>query len=176
MQIIIAPNEIFRKKSQEVKEVNKEIQDIIDNMLKVLSKEKAVGLGANMVGVFKRIVIIDLHENNISFPIVMVNPIITFKSEEVQTIEEGSLCFPGISAMITRPKQIKVKYVDYDNNPQEMEAEGFLATVIQHEVDYLDGKIYLDYLSKMKRDILMSKMKKFIQMHPPHIHNEHCNH
>ena len=69
-----------------------------------------------------------------------------------------------------------MKYLDYNNKMNEIEAEGFFATVVQHEVDYLDGKIYLDYLSKMKRDLLMRKMQKFIKMHPPHIHGTGCKH
>ena len=106
----------------------------------------------------------------------MVNPEITEISKETQTFEEASLSFPGISAKITRPKKIKVKYLDYEGRKQLLEADNFLSTVVQHEIDYLDGKIFLDYLSKMKRDMLINKMKKHIKNHPPHIHTSSCSH
>ncbi|GAA5252493.1 hypothetical protein KNCP2_07810 [Candidatus Rickettsia kedanie] len=99
-------------------------------MLQTLYIERAVGLGANMVGILKRIAVVDLHENNKSSPIVLMNPEITYFSEAKQTFIEGSLSFPGIEASITRSKVIKVKYLDYDGNKQALEVEGFLATVI----------------------------------------------
>lgn len=176
LQIIYAPNKIFRTKAEEVTQVNDEIRSIADGMLKTMQVEQAVGLGANMVGVLKRIAVVDLHENGVSNPLVFINPKIIWHSDKMQEFEEASLCFPGISAKISRPDSIKVSYIDYDGKEQEMEATGFLATVIQHEVDYLDGKIFLDYLSKMKRDVLLKKMEKYIKMNPPHVHGEHCHH
>jgi len=176
LQIIYAPNEIFRKKADPVAKVNSEIKELIDQMFATLSYERAVGIAGNMVGVLKRIIVIDLNENNESKPICMVNPQITHKSDEMQVFEEASLCYPGISAEVARPSKIKVKYLDYEGKQHEIEAEGFFATVIQHEVDYLDGKIYLDHVSKMKRDLLLAKMKKFIKLHPPHVHGTSCSH
>ncbi|ABV75004.1 Polypeptide deformylase [Rickettsia akari str. Hartford] len=129
-----------------------------------------------MVGILKRIAIVELHENNKSSPIVLINPEITYFSEAKQTFIECSLSFPGIEASITRSKVIKVKYLDYDGNKQELDAEGFLATVIQHKIDYLNGKTFLDYLSKLKRDMLLKKMLKHIKLHPPHIHGNTCRH
>ena len=176
LQIIYAPHPIFSQVAEKVENINQDIRDIIDQMLETLRVEKAVGLAGNMVGILKRIVVIDLHENDVSNPIIMINPEIIYKSEEMQEFEEASLSFPGISADISRPSKIKVKFLDYDAKPQELEAEDFLATVILHEVDYLDGKTYLHYLSKIKRDMLIKKMKKFILNHPPHIHGEGCRH
>lgn len=89
---------------------------------------------------------------------------------------ERSLSFPGIEAPITRSKAIKINYLDYHGNKQELEAQDFLATVIQHEVDYLNGKVFLDHLSKLKRDTLLKKMLKYIKMHPPHVHGSSCRH
>ncbi len=176
LQIIYAPNEIFQKTAQPVKEVNADIRQIVDDMFHTMEVEKAVGIGANMVGILKRIVVIDLRENNISKPFCLINPEITWSSDENQTIEEASLCFPGIAAPITRPNVIKVKYLDYNGNAQESAFEGFPATVIQHEIDYLDGKVFLDHLSKMKRDILIKKMQKFMKNHRPHVHGAGCHH
>jgi peptide deformylase len=145
-------------------------------MFATIYLERAVGLGANMVGILKRIAVVDLQENGVRVPYTFINPDITWRSKETQTFEEGSLCFPGITAQITRPRAIKISYIDYNGDNKDLETEGFLSTVIQHEVDYLNGKVFLDYLSKLKRDMLIKKMEKYIKMHPPHIHNEHCNH
>jgi len=117
-------------------------------------------MGANMIGVLKRIIVIDLQENGTRKPFAFINPEIIWRSEEMQTFQEASLCFPGISANIMRPNAIKVRYLDIDGNPQELEAKGYFATVIQHEIDYLDGKVFLDYLSPLKRNALLKKMQK----------------
>ncbi len=176
LQIIYAPNEIFQKIAQPIKEVDAEIKQIVDSMYHTMEVEKAVGIGANMVGILKRIVVIDLRENNVSKPFCLINPEITWSSDQNQTIEEASLCFPGIAAPITRPDAIKVKYLDYDGTAQETTFEGFPATVVQHEMDYLDGKVFLDYLSKMKRDMLIKKMQKHLKNHQPHVHGAGCHH
>lgn len=176
ISLVYAPNKIFKQKAEEVKTVDDNIRHIADQMLHIMYSEGAVGIGANMVGVLKRIAVVDLRENGQKNPYIFINPKITQKSIETQDCEEASLCFPGIQAVITRPKAITVEYLDYDGNQQTLECSDFLSTVIQHEVDYLDGIVFLDYLSKMKRDLLMSKMLKYIKLNPPHIHTEHCKH
>jgi peptide deformylase len=176
LSLVYAPDPVFKKKCTAVDVVDDTIRQIADDMLATLEHEKAVGIGAPMVGITKQIAVVDLCENNISKPYCFINPEITWRSDETQEFEEASLCFPGISANITRPKAIHVRYLDRDGNEQELEAEGFLATVIQHEMDYLEGKVFLDYLSKMKRDMLMRKMQKYVKQHPPHVHSEHCRH
>lgn len=176
LSIIYAPNDIFKKKAEVVTEVNDEIRSIADEMLRVMYLEKAIGIGANMVGLLKRIAVIDLQQNNQRSPLILINPEIIFSSAETQVFMEASISFPGIEAEITRPKTIKVKYIDYDGNEQELEAQGLLSSVIQHEMDYLDGKVFLNYLSKMKQDLLIKKMLKFIKLNPPHVHGAHCNH
>jgi peptide deformylase len=176
LPLVYAPNEIFKKKALVVSTVDDEIRLTVDRMIKTLETEKAVGIGANMVGLLKRIVVVDLHENGVSNPQVFINPEIIYKSQELQTFEEASVCFPGIAAEISRPAIIKLKYLDYQGSMCTLEASGFLATVLQHEIDYLDGKIFLDYLSKMKSDMLLKKMQKYIKMHPPHVHSSNCRH
>ena len=175
LQLIYAPNDIFRKKAAHVNLVDDNIRRIIDDMFEVLRIENGIGLGANMVGVLQRIIVIKMRGDELQ-TYSMVNPEIIETSPETQTFEEASLSFLGISAHITRSSKIKVKYLDYEGNEQILEAQGLLSTVIQHEVDYLDGKIFLDYLSKMKRDMLINKMKKHIKNHPPHIHTSSCSH
>ena len=176
LSIIYAPNDIFKKKAEVVTEVNDEIRSIADEMLRVMYLEKAIGIGANMVGLLKRIAVIDLQQNNQRSPLILINPEIISSSAETQVFMEASISFPGIEAEIARPKTIKVKYTDYDGNEQELEAQGLLSSVIQHEMDYLDGKVFLNYLSKMKQDLLIKKMLKFIKLNPPHVHGAHCNH
>jgi peptide deformylase len=176
LPIVYAPNDIFNKKAEMVKAVDDAIRLLVDRMLKTMYVEKAVGLGANMVGVLKRIAVVDLQDDGKRVPYIFINPEITWHSEDKQIFKESSLSFPGIEAEIARPKAIKINYLDYQGNKQELEAEGFLATVIQHEVDYLDGKTFLDYISKLKRDMLLKKMIKHIKFYPPHVHGVHCNH
>ena len=176
LPLVYAPNDIFKKKAEIVEVVDDNLRFLIDRMIKTLDTEKAVGLGANMVGILKRIAVIDLYENGVSNPIVLINPEIIYKSSEMQIFNEASICFPGISADISRSREIKVKYLDYQGEPQELNAEEFLASVLQHEIDYLDGKVFLDYLSKMKAEMLLKKMQKHLKLHPPHVHGPSCKH
>lgn len=174
--IIQAPNSIFKISCVPVKVVNDDVRQIVQDMLDTMAYEQAVGLGAPMVGVLQRIAVVDLNEGGVSNPIAMINPEIIAKSTEMQTHEEASLSFRGISAQITRPQAITVSFMDAQGTLQELKAEGFLATVIQHELDYLDGKTFLDHLSVLKREMLIKKMNKYNKMHPPHVHGAHCHH
>lgn len=176
LSLIHAPHPIFKQKAAPVAKVDDAIRALVDSMFATMRYEHGVGLGANMVGVLQRIAIADLQEHGVSNPYTFINPEIFWRSEELQEFEEASLCFGGISAFIKRPNAIKLRYLDYDGQPQELAAEGFLATVIQHEVDYLDGITFLDHLSKMKRDMLLKKMEKYRKSHPPHVHGAGCNH
>ena len=176
LNIIYAPSSVFKRKARRVEEVNDHVRKIANDMLDTMYFEGAVGLGANMVGVELAIIVLYLREQNVSSPIVMVNPEIIDSSAEVSEFEEASISFPGISAKIKRPSKVKVKYLDIEDKEQKIEADGFLARVIQHEIDYLHGKTFLDYLSKLKQDMLIKKMLKFIKYNQPHVHGEHCNH
>jgi len=167
---------VFRKKAVKFSKIDDEAREMANKMARTMYYEGGIGMGANMVGLLKSIVVIDLVPNGHNDLIIMLNPEITHYSEETQVFEERSLCFPGIRADVTRPKFIKYNYLDYDGNFCEKEAEGFLATVIQHEVDYLNGKIYLDYLSKFKSDTLKKKLEKYLKLNPPHIHTKQCSH
>jgi len=163
IKLQIAPNPIFRKRAMRVDHIDDEIKGIVEAMFEIMYENEAVGIGANMVGVLKRIIVVDLQEKRNNVPFAMINPIITFKSKEMQKFEEGSISFPGIEAMVERPDEIRVEYIDCDGESQTMEAEGWLATVIQHEIDYLDGKIFLDYVPTVVRKILLKKMEKHIR-------------
>jgi peptide deformylase len=176
LQLVYAPNPIFKQKISKVEVFDDALRATVRDMLETLYVEKAAGIGANMVGILKRIAIVDLHKDDQSNPYTFINPEIEVLSKETQTFEEASLSYPGISAEVTRPKHIKICYQDENGAEKSLEAEGFFATVIQHEVDYLNGKVYLDCLSKMKRDRLLKKMDKHLKLNPPHVHGTHCSH
>lgn len=160
LPLVIAPDPVFRAKAQKVEEVDDGIRQLVADMFLTLYAENGAGIGANMVGVLKRVIVIDLKEGGKKSPLAMINPEIAETSEEVQTFTEASLSFPGIEADITRPAEIRVRYLDKKGTRQEVSAKGFLAAVIQHEMDYLDGRIFLDHLSRVKREALFRKYKK----------------
>lgn len=180
LPLIIAPDPIFRAKSEAVPVVDDSVRKIMDDLLDTIHEEHGIGIAAPMVGIKKRIVVIEMMmgEGN-RVKLMMANPEIIESSGEKQTVEEASLCFPGIAAPVTRPSAIKVKYLDYDGAAQELNTQGFLAQVIQHEIDYLNGKTFLDHLSLVKRDSLLRKMEKFKKHghhHHGHVHGPNCNH
>jgi peptide deformylase len=163
IKLQIAPKPIFRKRAMRVEHEDEEIKQLIESMFEIMYENEAVGIGANMVGILKRIIVVDLQEKRKSVPFAMINPIIVFKSKEMQKFEEGSISYPGIKAIVERPDEIRVEYTDCEGEAQIMEAEGWLATVIQHEIDYLDGKIFLDYVPTVIRKILLKKMEKHLK-------------
>jgi peptide deformylase len=165
LQLVLGPDPILKKKAAPVAAIDDAIKSLVADMFDTLYERKALGMGANMIGELKRIVVIDLQENGEKQPLACINPEITWSSDKTEKREEASLCFPGISAEVSRPDAIRLSYTDLDGAPQSLEADGWLATVLQHEMDYLDGKVYLDYLSKMKRDRLIKKMQKQIKAH-----------
>jgi len=166
LPLVIAPNPIFRKVAEPVLVVDAEVKQLIVDMFATVYAEKGLGIGANMVGVLRRVIVIDLQENGNRNPIAMINPEIIEASTEQQTFNEASLSYPGIDADITRPQEITVQYLDEEGQSQKLKASGFLATVIQHERDYLDGRVFLDHLSRIKREGLTRKYKKLLRQDP----------
>jgi peptide deformylase len=164
LTLIQAPDPIFKQKALAVTLFDDELKHMVEAMFDVLYHHQGVGIGANMVGVLKRIIIIDLHPNGISTPLVFINPEVEVLSDEVQTFTEASLSFPGISAEITRPKQISLTYQTLTGANKNLKLEGWLATVVQHELDYLNGQTFLDHLSLVKRNNLLRKYKKYLKI------------
>ena len=160
LDLVIAPDPVFRQKAKPVDKVDAMTIANAERMLEVLRQAKGVGIGANMVGLLQRIIVIDLPDSGSEMPLFMINPNLVEISKETQSYEEASLSFPGISAEIKRPAKITVEYLDLDGKSHQMTAIGFLGTVIQHEIDYLDGILFFDHLSKLKRDALLRKYKK----------------
>ena len=159
-KILTEPDPFLRQKSENVDKVDKEVRKLIDDMLDTMYAAPGIGLAAIQVGVPKRIIVIDLSKEEEKNPLYFVNPKIILKSDTKATYEEGCLSVPGQFAEIDRPDQCLVNYLDYNGKQQELNAEGLLATCIQHEMDHLEGILFIDYLSKLKKSMIIKKLSK----------------
>jgi peptide deformylase len=165
LPIVTYDDEVLRKEAEPVEENTPEIQQLIDNMFDTMYNSDGVGLAAPQIGELLRIFVADAgplteEEGGSKYgPMALINPEISFESEEKVDMEEGCLSIPGVNASVTRPEKIVVNYLDRDFNEQELEVDGWLSRVIQHETDHLDGVLFLDYLSMFKRKLLSSKLK-----------------
>ena len=160
-RILTIPDPLLRKKSSRVEEVNNDIQKLMNDMLETMYNAPGIGLAAIQIGVPKRVVVIDISkEENKKKPMYFVNPEVTWKSDVNSTYEEGCLSIPNQFAKIERPDKCKVKFLDFNGKEKEIKFEGLLATCIQHEIDHLNGVLFIDYLSKLKKDIIIKKLSK----------------
>ena len=160
-EILTEPNEILRKKSLLVDQVDGDIQKLMDDMLETMYLAPGIGLAAIQVGVPKRVIVLDIaRKDEPKNPMYFINPEIITKSKDSLAYEEGCLSVPGQFAEITRPSNCYIKYLDYYWQPQELKAEGLLATCIQHEIDHLEGILFIDYLSKLKKTMIVKKLSK----------------
>jgi len=160
-QILNEPNKILRQKSAVVEKVDGELQKLMDDMLETMYAAPGIGLAAIQVGVPKRVIVMDLsRQEEPKNPMFFINPEISNKSENNSIYEEGCLSVPGQFAEINRPNSCLVKYLDYYGQPKEINATGLLATCIQHEVDHLEGILFIDYLSKLKKSMIVKKLSK----------------
>ena len=159
--IITEPNKILRQKSMLVETVRKEERKLMDDMLETMYQANGIGLAAIQIGVPKRIIVIDILKNEEKKnPMYFVNPIIKNKNSEYSTYEEGCLSVPNYFAEIDRPNKCEIEYLDYNGQKKILKAEGLLATCIQHEMDHLEGILFIDYLSKLKKTIIEKKLSK----------------
>ena len=160
-KILTEPNEILRQISKPVEKVGKEEQKLMDDMLETMYSANGIGLAAIQIGVPKRIIVMDLSKGeNKKLPMYFVNPVITEKNNAKTTYEEGCLSVPNQFAEIDRPSKCEVEYLDYNGEKKILKAEGLLATCIQHEMDHLEGILFIDYLSKLKRSMIIKKLSK----------------
>ena len=160
-QILTEPNEILRKKSLPVENVDKDLQILMDDMLETMYAAPGIGLAAIQVGVPKRVIVLDIDQKEgQKKPLFFVNPEIIQKSKNLSTYEEGCLSVPGQFAEIDRPDRCHLKYLDYYGEKKEINAEGMLATCIQHEIDHLEGILFIDHLSKLKKTMIIKKLSK----------------
>ena len=159
--ILTEPNKILRQISKPVDKVGKEEQKIMDDMLETMYAANGIGLAAIQIGIPKRIIVMDISKDqNKKEPRYFVNPMIINKDKLKSTYEEGCLSVPNQFAEIDRPKNCDVEYLDYNGEKKLLKAEGLLATCIQHEMDHLEGILFIDYLSKLKKSMIIKKLSK----------------
>lgn len=159
LNVLTFPDERLRTKAQPVVEVNDEIKQIVDDMFETMYAENGVGLAATQVDIHKRIVVIDVSENK-EQSYVLINPEIIKKNEETMVNEEGCLSVPTCYAKVDRHTQVTVRALDRDGNEFELDGEELLAICIQHELDHLNGILFVDYLSPLKRKRIQTKLEK----------------
>jgi len=159
--ILTEPNKILRQISNPVDHVGEEEQKLMDDMLETMYAAPGIGLAAIQIGIPKRIIIMDIsRKKENKNPLHFINPEIVWKADEDIIYEEGCLSVPNQFAEINRPKECHVKYLDYYGQSKELVAEGILATCIQHEIDHLEGILFIDYLSKLKKSMIVKKLTK----------------
>jgi len=159
--ILILPDRRLRSVSKPVAKIDANIRGLVGDMFETMYKAPGIGLAAIQVGVPARVVVMDLSKREAEAePKVFINPEIIWSSEEISTYEEGCLSIPDIHEDVERPARVKVKYLDLDGNPHEEDADGLFATCIQHEVDHLNGVLFIDHISKLKRDRVVKKFTK----------------
>ncbi len=159
--ILLLPNPLLRKKSAPVARVDKEVRALAEDMFQTMYDAPGVGLAAVQVGVSKRVITVDATRGEeTKHPIALVNPELVWTSDEAIVHEEGCLSIPEITEEVERPAQVRVRYLDLDGREQLIEAEGLLARVLQHEIDHTNGVLFIDHISKLKRDRITKKFKK----------------
>ena len=160
-KLITVPNEILRKKSEKIEKVGKNEKNLIKDLFETMYHHKGIGLAAIQVGIPKRIIVLDvIQKDEQKKPLCFINPIIKNLSDEKSKYEEGCLSIPNTFIEIERPKKCLVEYIDIDGKKKNMECDNLLSTCIQHEVNHLDGKLIIDFLPKLKKDLIIKKLSK----------------
>ena len=159
--ILTEPNKLLRQISLPVENVGREEQNLMDDMLETMYHAKGIGLAAIQIGVPKRIIVMDIGDREKEKkPMYFVNPSIKNKNSKFSTYEEGCLSVPEQFAEVDRPSTCEVEYLDYNGDKKILKADGLLATCIQHEMDHLEGILFIDYLSKLKKSMIIKKLSK----------------
>ncbi|MFN3658737.1 MAG: peptide deformylase [Pseudolabrys sp.] len=159
--ILIIPDKRLRLPSDYVKSIDKSVRALVDDMFETMYAAPGIGLAAIQIGVAQRVVTMDLaKKDDPPAPQVFINPLITWASDEKSTYDEGCLSIPEYYEEVERPAKVKVKYLDIDGKEHEIEADGLLATCLQHEIDHTNGVLFIDHISKLKRDRVLKKFKK----------------
>jgi peptide deformylase len=160
-EIITLPDKRLRLKSEPVKRIDAGIRKLVDDLFETMYDAPGIGLAAIQIGIAKRVVTMDLSKKDEGHkPQVFINPEVTWKSAETSKYEEGCLSIPEYYEEVERPAQVKVKYLDLDGTEHEIEASGLFATCLQHEIDHTNGVLFIDYISKLKRDRVIKKFTK----------------
>ena len=161
MPLVLLPQPVLRQVAQPVDDITDDILQLTNNMAETMYAAPGIGLAANQVGLLKRVIVMDCARDD-EPPALwkMINPEIIWLSEENTKMEEGCLSIPGHNAEVVRPSEVHVSYLDIDGQKQEMQAKGLLAACVQHEIDHLNGILFVDHLSRLKRDMIMRKVIK----------------
>ena len=159
LNILEFPDPRLRTIAEPVEQVDDEIRTLIDDMFETMYAAPGIGLAATQINVHKRIVVIDISEEG-DEPLVLINPEYELLTEELDQMQEGCLSVPGFYENVERPEHLRLKALDRDGKPYELEAKGLLAVCIQHELDHLNGKLFVDHISRLKRDRIRSKLEK----------------
>ena len=163
------PDEVLRQKCERVSKVDDELRKFLDDMLETMYVDKGCGLAAPQVGVTKRIIVLDSNPSDEDLsarrPMYLINPEIIWRSEEKVLFNEGCLSLPDQRAEVERFERVRVHFTDYNGKEQEILADELLAIILQHEIDHLDGILYIDHLSRLKRSRLLKKLEKFREEH-----------
>jgi len=161
LPILKIPDPVLRKKAKPVERVDAELRRLVDDMLATMYEAPGIGLAAPQVGVLRRLIVMDPTKDEApKSPILMVNPEILERSEEMRVHDEGCLSIPDFTAEIERPAKTRVSYIDLQGKKQEAKLEGIWSTLVQHEIDHLNGVLFIDYLSRLKREMVVRKFTK----------------
>lgn len=159
--LIILPDPLLRQKSMPIERVDQDVRKLADDMLETMYDAPGIGLAAIQIGIDRRMLVIDLSkEDEERKPLVVINPEILSSSDERSTYEEGCLSIPDYYAEVERPARITLKYLDREGREQQIEADGLLATCLQHEIDHLNGVLFIDHISRLKREMVIKKFTK----------------
>ena len=158
-KLITVPDEILRKKSQNIEKINQEEKKLINDLFETMYHHKGIGLAAIQVGIPKRVIVLDVQQKDEQKkPLCFINPVIKDLSKEKSRYEEGCLSIPNTFIEIERPKTCIVEYIDIEGKKKNMKCDDLLSTCIQHEINHLDGKLIIDFLSKLKKDFIIKKI------------------
>ncbi|WP_404381115.1 peptide deformylase [Caenispirillum salinarum] len=166
LPILVAPDPRLKTKAKPVEKVDAETAQLMEDMLETMYAAPGIGLAAPQVGVSKRVIVVDVAPEGEKNPLRMANPEILWASDDLREYEEGCLSLPEQYDAVTRPDRVKVRFLDHQNEIREIEADGLLATCIQHEIDHLDGKLFVDYLSSLRRNMVLRKLTKLKKSDP----------
>lgn len=180
MNLVIAPDPILKKPSEKVEVVDDSIRTLMNDMLDTMYQSGGIGLAAVQVGVHKRVIVIDTEwrdeDETSRKPLKLVNAEVVKDSGDEHTYKEGCLSFPDQYSEVIRPGSVTVKYLDENGKPQELVADGLLATCVQHEIDHTNGITFVDHISRTKREMILNKLVKAKRRGEFHVHDENCNH
>lgn len=166
LEIVNIPDPILRKSAAPIERVDESLRRLADDMLETMYAAPGIGLAAPQVGVSRRLIVLDVADGDEKRPMVLVNPEIVTLGPEPRIYEEGCLSIPDVKVEIERPSSVTVRYIDLAGERQEIAAEGLLATALQHEIDHLNGRLIIDFLSRLKRDMIIRRFRKQARTEP----------